>query len=223
MKKSIPNLITLANLFCGCLAVISAVNNDFEGAFIFVVLAAIFDFFDGFAARLLNAYSEIGKQLDSLCDLVSFGVAPAIVVFYLGLEYTALIIALASAYRLAKFNVDDRQTESFLGLPVPANALLFVSIGYMVQTDPYTLASDFLAGKIVLNFITLLFSYLLISEIPMFSLKFKSYGFKENGVIYLFLLAALAAIVVFGVAAIPFIIMGYVATSIIKNFFSARS
>ncbi|MFI3321045.1 MAG: CDP-diacylglycerol--serine O-phosphatidyltransferase [Rikenellaceae bacterium] len=219
MIKSIPNLITLANLFCGMLAVISAVNLDFEAAFIYVILSAVFDFFDGFMARLLKAYSEIGKQLDSLADLVSFGVAPAMVVYFMGLEYTGLLIALASAYRLAKFNIDERQTTTFIGVPTPANALLFMSIGYICQVEPYGVVANFLSGNITLSFLTLVFSYLMISEIPFFSLKFKSYDFKENWIVYSFLLLSLVALILFAITALPFIIMGYVAVSILKNFF----
>lgn len=218
MKKSIPNLLTLGNLFCGMIAIISAINGDCVTAFYLIIASVIFDFFDGFAARALNAYSLIGKELDSLADMVSFGVAPAIVVYMLGLQYVGLIIALFSALRLAKFNVDERQTSTFIGLPTPANALLFMSIGYISQAEPYSLITAYFTNNIVLTLFTLLFSYLLVAEIPMFSLKFKTYKFKDNSIVYSFLIAAVAAIAVFQIAAIPFVTIGYVAVSIVKNF-----
>lgn len=218
MKKSIPNLLTLGNLFCGSIAIISAVNGDFITSFYLIIASVVFDFFDGFAARALNAYSPIGKELDSLADMVSFGVAPAVVVYMLGLQYVGLIIALFSALRLAKFNIDERQTTTFIGLPTPANALLFMSIGYIVQSQPYSLVAFYFSNNIVLTFFTLLFSYLLVAEIPMFSLKFKTYKFKENSLVYIFLIASLVSIAIFLVSAIPFVIIGYVAVSIINNF-----
>ncbi|MFI3314961.1 MAG: CDP-diacylglycerol--serine O-phosphatidyltransferase [Rikenellaceae bacterium] len=218
MIKMIPNMLTLGNLFCGSLAIISAVEGDFTRAFFLIIASAIFDFFDGFAARLLNAYSPIGADLDSLADLVSFGVAPAMIVYFMGLEHIGLLLALFAALRLAKFNVDTRQKDSFIGLPVPANALLFASMGYIVQTQESLLAT-FFTDSVVLCILTVLFSYLMVSEIPMFSLKFKSWGFKQNALVYTFLLVAFAAIVVFKIAAIPFVILAYVVVSILKSIF----
>ncbi len=223
MKKLIPNILTLCNLFCGFLAIKSAVDMNFTMAFYLVIAGIAFDFLDGLAARALKAYSEIGKQLDSLADLVTSGVAPAMIVYMLGLEYVAVLIAMFAALRLAKFNVDERQTSSFVGLPTPANAMFFVAIGYIVENYPTTSLGFYFQNNIVLSFFTLLFSYLMIAEIPMFSLKFKSYKIKENWVIYSFLIVSLASIVIFKVFAIPFIIIGYVSVSIISTFITSRS
>ncbi len=222
MKKSIPNILTLCNLFCGCLAVKSAIEMNFTMAFYLVIAGVIFDFMDGFAARLLGAYSEMGKQLDSLADMVTFGVAPAMVIYMAGLEYVALLIALFSALRLAKFNVDERQGDSFIGLPTPANALFFMSIGYIILNDPYTLVGNFFKNGVVMTFLTLMFSYLMVAEIKMFSLKFKSYKISDNLLIYIFLLASLVSIVIFKVFAIPFIIIVYISASIVSNFVTSR-
>ncbi|MEG1634722.1 MAG: CDP-diacylglycerol--serine O-phosphatidyltransferase [Rikenellaceae bacterium] len=222
MKKSIPNILTLGNLFCGSLAIISAVNGGYITAFYLIIASVIFDFFDGFAARALKAYSPIGKELDSLADMVSFGVAPAIVVYMIGLQHVGLLIALFSALRLAKFNIDERQTTTFIGLPTPANALLFMSIGYIVESAPQSVLATYFTNNIVLTFFTLLFSYLLVAEIPMFSLKFKTYNFKKNALVYIFLIISAAAIAIFQITAIPFVIIGYVAVSIIHNFIAAK-
>lgn len=187
MKKHIPNFITCLNLFSGCLAVTSAFNGDYLTASVFIGASAIFDFLDGFMARLLKAYSDIGKELDSLADCISFGLAPAMIVssmfkdyqyeeslFFIApyLPYFAFLIAVFSALRLAKFNVDDRQHTSFIGMPTPANALLIVglanasSLQFLWTTPVY--------GLIFLICFTLISSYLLVSELPMFSLKGKS-------------------------------------------------
>ncbi len=222
MKKSIPNMITLCNLFCGCLAVISAINLDFTTAFYYVIAGIIFDFADGFAARLLNAYSEVGKQLDSLADLVTSGVAPAMVMYMAGLEYIALLLALFAALRLAKFNVDTRQSESFIGLPTPACSIFFTAIGYIIQNHPYTIVGNMLTNTTVLTALVLLFSYIMVAEIPMFSLKMKSYKIGENIVRYSFLIASLAAIITFKVFALPFIIIAYIITSIISNIITSQ-
>lgn len=219
--KLIPNIITLGNLFCGMLAIIFAISSDFESAFIMIVAAAVFDFFDGFAARLLKAQSPIGAQLDSLCDVVSFGVAPAMVVFYMGAGYVAFMIALFAAYRLAKFNVDTRQSDSFIGLPVPANALLFATIGYVSQTQS-SLMSLYFSSELVLKFLVVLFSFLMVSEVPMFAIKFKTYDFKSNAMVYIFILASLLSLIFFGVISIIFIVFGYIALSIISNFVKSR-
>lgn len=173
MKKQIPNIITLMNLICGSVAITFIFKENFTTAWLFVIFAAIFDFFDGFAARALGAYSNIGKELDSLCDVVSFGVAPALAFyeFYsLGnhvcgfLAFVPLLIAAGSAFRLAKFNVDERQQKSFLGLPTPACGLLVMSF---VAGGSSTLINT----EWFIPTFSLILSVLLISEIPMFSMK----------------------------------------------------
>ncbi len=187
-KLQVPNLITGMNLFSGSISLVYAFDNQLETAFYLILLAAVFDFFDGFAARLLNAKSEIGKELDSLADVVSFGVAPAAIMFvffqskmelfelnsFSFLPFIVFLIPVFSAFRLAKFNIDTRQTESFLGLPTPANALFIGS--YVFLPNFFNIAHH----PIFLSIVVMLMSILLISEIPMFSLKIKSFKLKEN-------------------------------------------
>ena len=213
IKNHVPNAITCLNLFSGCIAVVMAFRGLFFYALLFVILAAVFDFFDGFAARLLHASSPIGKELDSLADMVSFGVAPSVVVFtqlsWLDgagkfLPFGAFLIAVFSALRLAKFNVDDRQTTSFIGLATPANALFFM--GLFAIVDPLTPVASYLEphrGLIhpilfqpaVVMLLVVFFSCLLVSEIPMFSLKFKNLHYKDNALRYIFLAGCIILII----------------------------
>lgn len=205
--KAIPNTITILNLLCGTIAIILAFKGFQIWSIYLILAAAVFDFFDGFAARLLKAYSPMGKELDSLADLVSFGLAPTILIYYRFQDYTSgfssgnqvtlwieiltlipVLITLASALRLAKFNIDTRQTENFIGLPTPANALLIVMFLHFTTYNPQF-------DAIFRNFwffplISLALSYLLISNIPMFSLKFKSLGWKDNEIKYVFFIAS---------------------------------
>ncbi|MBR3906627.1 MAG: CDP-diacylglycerol--serine O-phosphatidyltransferase [Bacteroidaceae bacterium] len=199
-KKHIPNAITCCNLFSGCIACVMAFKGDFHLAMAFIVLGAFFDFFDGMAARLLGVSSPMGVQMDSLADDVTFGLAPATIVFsfmqtkllyplYLSkvlcvLPYAAFFIAVFSAYRLAKFNVDTRQTSTFIGLPTPANALFWSSL----IAGGGEWLNSLNAGWVLLLVLIALFSYLLVSEIPMFSLKFKNLSWKSNRVRYIFLI-----------------------------------
>ncbi len=187
--KNIPNLITCLNLFSGCLACVMALRGNYTGALFFVIMAAVFDFFDGFVARLLKAYSDIGKELDSLADVVSFGMAPGLVVYSFilsistGLPFSdsmpffAFLIPIFSAVRLAKFNIDTRQTTSFLGLPVPADGLFWCSLIPAIYS--YTEGREILL-LVILFCLIIVFCLLMISEIPMFSLKFKNYRWKGN-------------------------------------------
>ncbi len=198
MKKHIPNTITCCNLVCGCIATIFAISGDPKMALLFIILGAVFDFFDGMSARLLHVSSEIGKELDSLADDVTFGVAPASIIFHelmvidypasleclrCVLPYIAFIVAAFSAVRLAKFNLDTRQTTSFIGLPTPANALfwgsLIVGFGDMLEQTSW-----FLPIIIIGIFVS---SWILVAEIPMFALKFKQWGFKGNEIKYCFI------------------------------------
>ncbi len=236
MKKHIPNTLTCLNLFCGCIAVVMIFRNRLDAAAFLVFVAAIFDFFDGFAARLLKVHSPIGKELDSLADVVTFGVVPGAVLFSLLnskecdlsiislsenfhriFQFFPFIVTIFSAIRLAKFNVDTRQSESFIGLPTPANTLLVVALPLILQHDHFHL------GGLIYNpyFITILcvvLSYLLIAELPLFALKFKSFGWKKNLFQYIFLALSLLLFLIFFYVAIPLIILLYLLLSLIKNF-----
>ncbi len=233
IKKHIPNFITLMNLFSGSLSILFFADGRIEMAAYMIFLAAVFDFLDGFAARALKAYSAIGAQLDSLADVVSFGVAPGFIIYHLIMEshgkqeflifgidiipMIALLIPLFAALRLAKFNVDERQTESFIGLPTPASGLLIASLPlmkmqlyegqslfYMVVTNTY-----FYIGIIVV------LSVLMISELPLFGLKFKSWKVKGNEIRYFFILASLIMLLMLHFTAIPFIILLYLFLSLL--------
>lgn len=221
MKKHIPNVLTLLNLFCGILAVIFVLKGHFEIAFWSVVLGITFDFFDGFVARLLKVNSPLGVQLDSLADVITSGLVPGLVMFQLmenvlyfpyPLPYLAFLITLASAYRLAKFNIDERQSDSFIGLPTPANSLFITSLALCLIEDnsfPFLFNSWFLLG------ITLIFSYLLISEIPLFALKFKDFSLEKNLKKYVFLGISALLLMLFWIKAIPLIILLYICLSIL--------
>lgn len=235
MKKYfnwVPNFITTSNLICGSLSIIAAFNNLLHVSAILIFIAALLDFFDGMSARLLKAYSEIGKQLDSLADVVSFGLSPSIIVYQLLKEriepdltifdqisidtllpLTAFLIVAFSALRLAKFNIDERQTNSFIGLPTPASAIFFASLTLLMNYKLIVLNEFYIIG------LTIFFSVLLVSEIPMFSLKFKHFRFKENEIRYLFLMTGLILILVLKVLAIPIIIITYILLSIALRLF----
>lgn len=230
MKKHIPNLLTCCSLFSGCIATVMAFQGQYFWVVIWIIIAAIFDFSDGFAARLLKAYSPMGKELDSLSDMVSFGVAPSAIIFHFlneniyiisqnelinkYLPFIAFLIAIFSGLRLAKFNIDTRQSDSFIGLNVPANALFWVSFCYGIVHDVPVISQGliyiFIAAIIV-------FSLLLVSEIPMFSLKVKSWGFKGNEYRYFLALFIIAMVIFVGVLGISAGILLYIALSIINN------
>lgn len=194
MKKHVPNLITSLNAFSGCIACVAAFHGALEWVVFWVVMAGVFDFLDGFSSRLLDAYSPIGKELDSLADLISFGMAPAVAIYMLlsgsnvaypalleplkeYIPYLGFVIVIFSALRLAKFNLDERQTDSFIGLATPANAMFWTSFCAGVQDRFPTINSGLLLTTVALVFV---FSYLMISEIPMFSLKKRKLKWKEN-------------------------------------------
>jgi CDP-diacylglycerol--serine O-phosphatidyltransferase len=223
MKKHIPNTITCCNLISGCIATYWAFQGDYRLALLFIVIGAVFDFFDGMTARLLHVSSPIGKELDSLADDITFGFAPSAIVFsFLSplttqlspyIPYLAFVMAAFSALRLAKFNLDARQALGFIGLPTPANALfwgsLIVGAGQYIAPLPYT-AYIILIGTFVSCF-------LLISEIPMFALKFKSWGWKGNEVKYIFLLTCIPLLLFFGISGLSVIIAWYVVLSILTK------
>lgn len=226
MKKHIPNSITCCNLISGCIATGFAFAGNIKVALLLIIIGAVFDFFDGMFARLLNVSSPIGKELDSLADVITFGLAPSTIIFsqlhvmsyptFLEplrdyLPYAAFIMAAFSALRLAKFNLDARQALGFIGLPTPANALfwgsLLVGVGEKLETRPWALYF-ILAG-------VLISSWLLVSEIPMFALKFKHWSFKGNEVKYLFLITCCPLVVIFGISSFAIIIAWYVILSAI--------
>jgi len=244
IKNHIPNFITLLNLFCGCLAIVAAFKFDLIIASFLVFAGAFFDYFDGTAARLLNAKSEIGKELDSLADVVTFGVVPSIIVFqllnqnsinypifdkYNFLLYFPFIIALFSAIRLAKFNIDNRQTISFLGLPTPANAIFWASAPIIIYYSHYSSSlntsaihlflSDLFQNPYILLLMTIIMSLLLIIEIPLFALKFRDLKWHNNKIRYIFILFSILLIIIFNVASLPIIIILYILISIIHNLF----
>lgn len=241
LKRQVPNIITLFNLLSGCIAVILAMQNNLVGAAIFVGLGIFFDFFDGLAARSLKVQSELGLQLDSLADMVTSGLAPGIVMFQLmkksvgfnsvlpvdwlstsivevGFPLFAvlgLLITLASAYRLAKFNIDDRQTSSFIGLPTPANAIFILSLPLIIIYQPELWVVDLILNKWILLGITLLSCFMLNAEIPLFALKFKNFNFKENWFRFLFLIFSVVAILFLQYLALPIVIITYIFLSIV--------
>lgn len=242
MKRHIPNIITSCNLLSGSLAVGAAFQQSFSLALGFIVLGAVFDFFDGFTARLLGVSSPIGKELDSLADVVTFGLAPATLVvqmlaitmpfaessFATLIPYGGFLIVAFSAYRLAKYNLDTRQTHSFIGLPTPANALFWASLGVsLFDNDAVTVLSKEVIFWLIAAG-TLLSCWILISEIPMFALKFKSFGWRENVVRYSFLIASLAILIFcfltnVGVLGIAAIILLYVFVSLLSSQKSTHS
>lgn len=236
----VPNAITSLNLVSGSLAVFFAISGQLGWAAVFIFAAAVFDFFDGFSARLLKAYSVIGKELDSLADLVSFGLAPAAMVFTMIqlalfgqisliqnisgtpsqwiLLFSSLMITVSGAFRLAKFNTDDRQTESFLGMPIPANAIFFASLGLIIEIGEKAEVASFILNKYTLLASIFACSFLMVSEIPMFSLKFKNLNLKENSIRFLFIGVIVLMAVFLKVYALPLIIVWYVLLSVVSMF-----
>ncbi len=236
MKQHIPNFITLLNVLSGCIAVVFAVQNQLELAALFVFLGILFDFLDGLAARALNAYSAIGVQLDSLADVITSGLVPGIVMFQLltmaqkgswnldlfgmhsevgVLPLFGFLITMASAYRLANFNVDENQVSSFVGLPTPANALLVISLPLILVYQNTPTLNDIILNQWFLLGLTVVSAFLLNAKIRLFSLKFKSYGFKENGIKYLFLIGSLVLLLTLRFLAIPVIILLYILSSLL--------
>ena len=228
LKKHIPNTITCCNLISGCIATYWAFQGEYKWALLFIIIGAVFDFFDGMTARLLHVSSPIGKELDSLADDITFGFAPSAIIFsWLSgysfhelpspiafiMPFTAFIMAAFSALRLAKFNLDERQAMGFIGLPTPANALfwgaLIVGAGDFLASSPY-----YVYGVIAFVFI---FSYLLIAEIPMFALKFKTWGWKVNEVKYIFLLTSVIMLAFLRVSGLSAVIAWYILLSVLTQ------
>ena len=238
IKKHIPNAITLLNLSTGLLAIIAIFRGYFDEAFIFVCLGIFLDFWDGFLARKFNVAGPLGVQLDSLADMVTCGVVPGLMMFrlfediqqtqpeymlteetfYMGfVPYLGFLITIASCYRLANFNIDTRQTDSFIGLPTPANALVIMSIPMIQYANDFEMLTAILYNPYVLLFITILSSYILNAEIPLFSLKIKEFTWAKYKMQILFLIGSLLSFFVLGFVAIPLIIISYVLVSVIAN------
>ncbi|MBK6523568.1 MAG: CDP-alcohol phosphatidyltransferase family protein [Sphingobacteriaceae bacterium] len=243
IKKHIPNAITCCNLLCGCIAIIQVFEGNLVLAAYLVGLAAIFDFLDGFAARALKVTSVIGKDLDSLADMVTFGAVPGFVMHkmleigYLvnhrdydlivqnqWLTYIPILIPIFSAIRLAKFNNDTRQTDSFIGVPTPANAILICSIPLIVNWDTHfdlkhCEVIHFLIHPYALIFISVLMSILMVVELPLFSLKFKSFGWKGNEIRYVFIALSILGLILFQFLGLGIAIVLYVGLSMVNNLF----
>jgi len=249
MKKHLPNALTCLNLLCGCVALTFILGSNpaqtgaaaagfahmfsvatwqplVQAAYL-IGIAAVADFFDGLVARALHVSSPIGKDLDSLADMVSFGVVPGAILFKLlqlvlpmhhlpvGLAYGAFTVSIFSALRLAKFNNDTRQTTSFIGLPTPACTLVVGSLPLILAHDSFHITGIILNPWVLLG-LTLLLSGLLVAEIPLFALKFKNLRWQDNGVQFIFLLLALVLLVVLQATAIPLIVLLYVLLSVFR-------
>ena len=228
ITRHIPNFVTACNLFSGCIAAVMAFQANYEAAILFIILGATFDFFDGMLARLFHVSGPLGKELDSLADDITFGFAPSVIVFSLFKEvqypafmqsmadifpYTAFIIAVFSALRLGKFNIDPRQSSSFIGLPTPANALFWGSL--VVGGHSFLISDAF--NALYLFLLVLLMSYLLVAELPMFSLKFKNLSWKDNKISYIFLLVCIPLLVIFRISGFAAIILWYILLSLLTK------
>jgi CDP-diacylglycerol--serine O-phosphatidyltransferase len=261
IKKNIPNLFTLCNLLCGCIAIVFAFEGNLVWSAYMVGIACIFDFLDGLVARTLQVNSEIGKQLDSLADMVSFGVVPGIILWqwiktslYLGLQdkimagiesgtideieelksimylflpMCGFLVTIFSAIRLAKFNLDTRQSDSFIGLPTPANAIfiasLYLSYKGMRSWSCYDSIEPIIHNPYFYVVLTLISSFLLVAPLPLFALKFKNFSWGANKVRYIFLALAAALLIIFRLAGIPLIIVLYIILSVINNLISKNA
>lgn len=230
ITKEIPNTITCLNLLCGCLAVISAFSTEpayglagYQWAFIFIGLATVFDFCDGAMARLIHAYSPLGKELDSLSDLISFGLAPSMLLYVTisnmsansWLAYASLAIAICGGIRLAKFNIDTRQTSEFIGLPIPANAIFWIGAVDWIHTCGYP------ADWMIMAAIALM-AWLMLSPLHMFSLKFKNFSVRDNYMRYAVIIAAVALVAIFHLPGFSLAILLYILAATIYNLTSSK-
>ena len=228
MRRHIPNTITCCNLLSGCVAAVYAFEGAYPIAFACIIMGAVFDFFDGLSARALKVSSPIGKELDSLADVITFGLAPATMVFSwlrecadahldmlaaFAMPFAAFLLVAFSALRLAKFNVDERQTSSFIGLPTPANALFWGAL--VIGSHDTIVAAPY--GWLLVLALVLLFSWLLVAEIPMFSLKFKNLSWKSNRIVYIFLLVSLVLLALLGFTGLSAVIGWYIILSVLTQ------
>src|ERR1035437_8494732 len=236
IKKNIPNLFTLCNLLCGCIAIVFAFEGNLVLSAYMVGTACIFDFIDGFAARILKTSSELGKQLDSLADMVSFGVVPGVMMFKMLLSSflyndvqsfnnentigcsVVFLVTIFSAIRLAKFNIDTRQTDSFIGLPTPANTIFIASLPIILNSNSVSESFKHIipnpSPPLSLTFIS---SFLLVAPLPLFALKFKNFSWADNKVRYLFLVLTIVLLILFQFVGIPLIIILYIVLSVINT------
>ena len=236
LKSVIPNTLTSINLFCGCIAVLSFLNESYLLGVTLVFIAAIADFFDGFVARLLKVQSDLGKELDSLADMVSFGFVPGAILYVafqkvIGIErfnnlietqtylpFLGFLVTVFSGLRLAKFNIDSRQSTSFIGLPTPANTLFFLTLPLIwLYGEENHLAMEISNNLYVLITLTLVFSYLLVAELPLIALKFKGFELKQNILRYTLILLGILSIILFGYLCIPVILITYISISIMDS------
>jgi len=246
MKRHIPNFVTLLNVFCGSIAVIFAVNGNMKLTALFVFLGVFFDFFDGLLARKLKVQSNLGLQLDSLADMITSGLVPGLVMYKLfqlsidfqvnltlgsmwsvdsffdglnlyPLPFLGLLITLASAYRLANFNIDSNQTNVFIGLPTPANALLILSLPLIMEYQNSDIMNAIILNKWFLIAVTLISCYLLNANIKLLALKFKNWSFKDNATRYILIILAAILIIILQFAAIPLIILVYIIISLLNK------
>ncbi len=227
MKKQIPNFLTLLNLASGFIAIIMIMKGHLLLSVWFIAASLLFDFCDGLAARLLNAYTEIGLQLDSLADMVSFGVAPGLLMYWLilsaggadniaeYLQYIPVLIPAFSGLRLAKFNIDRAQSDHFRGLPTPGTAFFIISLVFASVYGNSQLIEGLLDSRFVLSFLTLLFAVLMVTDIPMFSFKFRHFRFKGNELRIVFLGSTILLVAGAGLASLPLVIILYIFVSII--------
>ena len=233
IKKYIPNFLTLLNLFCGCIALVFVADSNYKLAFFFVALGIFFDFFDGFFARKFNVAGPLGVQLDSLADMVTSGVVPGFLVYkilannyMLGahsyLPYFGFVITLGACYRLAKFNIDTRQSDTFIGLPTPANTLFFLSLP-LINWDQFSFGSSnttlFCTVLIALCFLS---AYVMNAEIPLFSLKIKNFSLSKYKLQVLFVLSAIILVAFFGYLGVAGTILFYVILSVLNNLFLSK-
>ena len=229
MIKHIPNALTLLNVFCGSCALVSIQNGRYTEGYVFLIVALVADFFDGFVARLLNVKSDMGRELDSLADMVSFGVVPGLILYKLiktsdlasslqqsYLPLIAFVVTAFSCYRLAKFNLDTRQTTDFIGLATPANTLFFIGLLLIKQNELEGL-DTVVSNKAFLYTLIPLSSYLLVSEISMFSFKFKGFGWVGNEIRFIFAAIAIALLILMREAAISLLVVIYVSINVVFN------
>jgi len=227
MLKLIPNLLTISNLICGCIALYFTFHNNLVFAAYLIGLSAMFDFMDGAVARLLKVSGPMGRELDSLADMVSFGVVPGSVVFHLleastlsSYSFVALLIPALSAYRLAKFNIDERQVDGFIGLNTPANTLFFISFPLISHFQPDHFLNSWIAIPELLIVLTILMSFAMVSEIPLFAFKFKNLSFSDNKLRFSFIGLSVVLLVMLQFAAIPLLVLLYLFLSIATQFSS---
>ncbi len=239
MKRYIPSILTLSNLFLGCCAVVCAFNDRLEWVPYLVFTAGWFDLFDGMAARVLKVSSELGKELDSLADMVTFGFVPGVILYQLMLrsfEYTpfmpsehqlwyalpGFLVTIFSAYRLAKFNIDTRQSKGFLGLATPACTMFFLGLIAAVQGNA-GIFNKLILNSYFLYAVAALFAYLLVSEIPMFSAKANSFAWKDNPIAYPFLIFSIIILIIFGTFGLTICTVAYILVSLTQNLFTKKT